>query len=248
MAALQAAPIVFSEVVQELALGCASTAWVCGVLGEHAWVIASFPEEAQVDVWGTDPLARASSSLAPKLEARAVAGGYRLSGRWPFSSGSSHAQWAILGAYVDRSGSREAIYLLVPMKDITIIDDWHVLGLAATGSRTLELSDVFVPQHRTVPIADLMKGDPPGRRVHPDYPLLRAPRGVFALFSQSPVAVSLGKRAVDEIVAILDDRVTRVWTKAAESEAVQIQLAESAAEVDLRRWCWIIRASAAWSG
>jgi 3-hydroxy-9,10-secoandrosta-1,3,5(10)-triene-9,17-dione monooxygenase len=118
------------------------------------------------------------------------------------------------------------------MEDIRIVDDWHVLGLSATGSRTLELNDVLVPAYRTVAVADLSRGDPPGRYVHPDYALLRAPRGAFATFSQSPVAVALGHRAVEHAVGALANRVTRVWTKAAESEVVQMHLAESAAEID----------------
>jgi len=66
---------VFSRIVEELTYGCASSAWVYAVLAEHQWIIAQYPEEAQIDVWGDDPEAVASSSLAPRAPARRVAGG-----------------------------------------------------------------------------------------------------------------------------------------------------------------------------
>ena len=77
----------FSRIVEELTYGCASSAWVYAVLAEHQWIIAQYPEEAQIDVWGDDPEAVAASSLAPREAARPVPGGWRLSGRYPFSSG-----------------------------------------------------------------------------------------------------------------------------------------------------------------
>src|ERR1700730_15747338 len=65
----------FSQIVEELTFGCASSAWVYAVLAEHQWILASYPEQAQEDVWGADPLAVASSSLAPRAPARRVPGG-----------------------------------------------------------------------------------------------------------------------------------------------------------------------------
>src|SRR6476646_6637937 len=77
----------FSRIVEELTYDCASSAWVSAVLAEHQWIIAQYPEAAQVDVWGEDPQAVASSSLAPRAAATRVAtGGWRISGRYSFSS------------------------------------------------------------------------------------------------------------------------------------------------------------------
>jgi 3-hydroxy-9,10-secoandrosta-1,3,5(10)-triene-9,17-dione monooxygenase len=229
----ETSPIVFSEVVEQLAYGCASSAWVYAVLVEHSWVIASFPERAQVDVWGESPDVVASSSLAPRAAATPVEGGYRLTGRWPFSSGSAHAEWAIVGAFVEAEGARVVRLMLVPMRDIKIVDDWHVFGLLATGSRTLQLDDVFVPEYRTVLLADLNRGNPPGRIVHPNYPLLRVPRPLLAGFSQSPVTIALSRRALDLVVDALKHRYLRTGAKADQSEVIQSKVAESAAEVDM---------------
>ena len=90
----------FSRIVEELTYGCASSAWVYAVLAEHQWIIAQYPEQAQIDVWGEDPLAVASSSLAPREAARRVPGGWRLSGHYPFSSGCDYVQWAIIGTFL----------------------------------------------------------------------------------------------------------------------------------------------------
>src|SRR5205823_6748040 len=224
----------FSRIVEELTYGCASSAWVYAVLAEHQWIIAQYPEKAQIDLWGDDPQAVASSSLAPRAAAKRVAGGWRLSGQYSFSSGCDHAQWAILGAFLGEAGDpRHIAYLLVPLADTEIVDDWQVLGLAGTGSKSLVLRDVFIPEHRCVMVSDLFAGTPPGALVHPDYPVLRAPRGFLVSYSLPPVAIALGRRALDIACAALAGRVSRGVTKVAESEVVQMAIGEAAAAIDV---------------
>jgi alkylation response protein AidB-like acyl-CoA dehydrogenase len=224
----------FSRIVEELTYGCASSAWVYAVLAEHQWIIAQYPEEAQIDVWGDDPEAVASSSLAPRAAAKRVTGGWRLSGRYSFSSGCDYAQWAILGAFLGEMGDPQHIaYLLAPLAEAEIVDDWQVLGLAGTGSKSLALHDVFIPEHRCVMVSDLFAGTPPGALVHPDYPVLRAPRGFLVSYSLPPVAIALGRRALDVACAALAGRVSRGVTKVAESEVVQMAIGEAAAAIDV---------------
>jgi len=224
----------FSRIVEELTYGCASSAWVYAVLAEHQWIIAQYPEEAQVDVWGDDPEAVASSSLAPRAAAKRVAEGWRLSGRYPFSSGCDYAQWATLGAFLGEMGDpRHIAYLLAPLAEVEIVDDWQVLGLAGTGSKSLVLHDVFIPEHRCVMVSDLFAGTPPGALVHPEYPVLRAPRGFLVSYSLPPVAIALGRRALDIACTTLSGRVSRGVTKLAESEVVQVAIGEAAAAIDV---------------
>jgi 3-hydroxy-9,10-secoandrosta-1,3,5(10)-triene-9,17-dione monooxygenase len=223
----------FSRIVEILTEGCASSGWVYAVLGEHQWLLASYPEQAQIDIWGDDPRAVASSSLAPRAVAERVPGGWRLTGQYSFSSGSTYAKWAIIGAFLDKPGDATAIaYLLLPFTDIEIIDDWHVLGLAGTGSRSLRLRDVFVPEHRCVLLSELLAGTPPGAKVHADYPLVRAPRGLMVNYSLPPVAIALGNRALAVALASLSQRVSRGITRMAASEFVQMTVAEAAAAID----------------
>jgi 3-hydroxy-9,10-secoandrosta-1,3,5(10)-triene-9,17-dione monooxygenase len=223
----------FSRIVEELTYGCASSAWVYAVLAEHQWIIAQYPEQAQIDVWGDEPEAVASSSLAPRAAARRVAGGWRLSGRYSFSSGCDYAQWAIVGAFLGEMGDPRSIaYLLVPLAEVEIVDDWQTLGLLGTGSKSLVLDDVLVPAHRAVMVADLFAGTPPGALVHPDYPVLRAPRGFLVSYSLPPVAIALGRRALDIACAALAGRVSRGVSRLAQSEVVQMALGEAAAAID----------------
>jgi 3-hydroxy-9,10-secoandrosta-1,3,5(10)-triene-9,17-dione monooxygenase len=230
----QAGFAVFSRIVETLAEGCAASAWVYAVFGEHQWIIASMPEQAQIDVWGDDPGAVASSSLAPRETARPVQSGWRLSGRFPFSSGCEHAQWAIIGARApDEAGNQPTRYMLIPIQEIDILDDWHVLGLRGTGSRTLVLRDVFVPAHRTVLLRALMEGRTPGGAVHPEYSLLRAPRGYLVPFSLPPVAFALANRALTLVPAALRSRLSRGVHDLGASEVVQMRLGEAAAAIEL---------------
>ena len=230
----QASFSVFSEIVEILAQGCASSAWVYAVLGEHQWILACMPDEAQADVWGDTPEAVASSSLAPRNTGVPVDGGWRLTGDFPFSSGCDHAQWAILGARAeDAAGNKPTRYMLVPMDQIEIVDDWHVLGLRGTGSKTLRLKDVFVPAHRTVLLGDLLSGNTPGAAILPEYSLLRAPRGFMVPFSLPPVTFALARKALDMVPAALRFRLSRGTRDLGESEVVQLHLAEAGAEIDL---------------
>ena len=127
---------------------------------------------------------------------------------------------------------RHVAYLLVPLAETEIVDDWRTLGLAGTGSKSLRLDDVFVPEHRVVMVADLFAGTPPGALVHPDYPVLRAPRGFLVSYSLPPVCIALGRKALDIACARLARRVSRGVTKLADSEVVQMAVGEAAAAID----------------
>jgi 3-hydroxy-9,10-secoandrosta-1,3,5(10)-triene-9,17-dione monooxygenase len=223
----------FSQIVEILTEGCASTGWVYAVLGEHQWLLAAYPLQAQIDIWGDEPRAVASSSLAPRATAERIGNGWRLSGLYPFSSGSTHASWAIIGAFLGKAGDPASIaYLLVPFSEIEIVDDWHVLGLAGTGSRSLKLHDVFVPEHRCVLLSDLLAGTVPGAAVHADYPLVHAPRGLMVNYSLPPVAITLGRNALAVATATIRGRVSRGVTQMAATEFVQVTVGEAAAAID----------------
>ena len=74
------------DVGSELARGCGSTAWNWANYAVHHWMLAFWPIACQDEVWGADrDVLIASSMVFPAGVARRVAGGYRLSGRWPFN-------------------------------------------------------------------------------------------------------------------------------------------------------------------
>ena len=223
---------VFNRMVRALAQGCGSTAWVCGVYGEHNWLIGMFPEEAQHAVWDENPRALTASAFTPTGRAERVPGGFRISGRWPYSSGCDHAHWILIGAFVDGSGDPpEERVFLVPMQGATILDDWNVLGLAATGSRSVVFSETFVPAAHTLTPYDMKSGKVPGAALHPGYPLYGAPRSLFSTFSLASVPVGLAERAVEDFVSLTRERLSR-GTRVAELETMQLTVAEAAARAE----------------
>mgnify|MGYP003384418898 FL=1 len=145
-------PRVFYSVQMELAKGCMATAWVYGVVGVHNWQIPLFPEQAQQDVWGDDPTTLTASTYMPTGKAEPVEGGYKFSGHWSWSSGSKYCKWILLGGLLpkkDGSGEIEHCTFLLPRSDFEIVENFDVLGLRATASHDIHVTDAFVPEHRT---------------------------------------------------------------------------------------------------
>src|SRR5215813_825739 len=116
---LEADPVTFLTAVRLIASACGSTGWVASVLGVHPWQLALFPPQAQDDVWAADPATRMSSSYAPTGRAKLTRGGYRLDGRWSFSSGCDHASWVLLGGIVTDDAGQPVDFctFLLPASD-----------------------------------------------------------------------------------------------------------------------------------
>jgi alkylation response protein AidB-like acyl-CoA dehydrogenase len=218
---------VFLRTVEALTEGCASSAWVYAVLGELQWVIALLPERGQEDIWKDEPEAVAAGSLVPRASGMRSQNGWRVSGRYSFASGCMHAQWVIIAARCeDAAGNELPRYLVIPTSEIEIIDDWHSLGMRATGSRSLMLHDVFVPEHRSILLRDVLDGTPPGRLVHPDYQLLRAPRYYLVPFVLPAVAFALARKALSLLPPSLHAR------GMPPSDILHLQLGEAAAQIE----------------
>ena len=218
---------VFSAITRLLATGCGSTAWVYAILTETAWIAALFPLKAQEEVW-EDRAALFCASVIPYGKARKVEGGYRITGRWQYLSGSDYATWVVLNANTETEGQ---IGMLVRRSELQMIDDWHVLGLAGTGSKAGVAEDVFVPAWRTLPWASLLTGTPPGRTVHPDYLLARVPRNFVTAFSLNPVIVGLATRALELGTELM--RKQAAAPALPDWPAVQSKFAEATVDIEL---------------
>ena len=154
-----------------IAEGCMSTAWASGIIAVHAFQIALMDARAQEDVWGEDIHTRVSSSYAPLGKVEPVEGGFRLSGRWGWSSGCDHCSWVLLGAIVPGEGFRT---FLLPNSDYEILDTWQSMGLQGTGSNDIVVAGAFVPDYRTHKQSDGFSGTNPGIEVN-GAPLYRLP-------------------------------------------------------------------------
>ena len=190
----EADPRVFFEVVMEIAKSCGASGWVAGIIGVHPWELAFFDDRAQDEVWGDDPDTWMSSQYLPGGVARQVDGGYLLSGRWSFSSGVDHADWALLGATVGDADGKPldppaGLHVLVPATDYSVEDTWHVVGLCGTGSNDIIVEDVFVPSYRAHAGEAMRQYEGPGLAVNTG-PLYKMPWG--AIFPNAITAPIIG--------------------------------------------------------
>ncbi|WP_411731459.1 hypothetical protein [Paeniglutamicibacter sp.] len=156
---LEMDPASFFEGIMKVATADSSAAWIAGQLNVHAFEIALMSEKMQDEFWADGPDTRASSSYAPIGSYVEKEGGYVLDGTWTFSSGVDHAQWVILG------GGDKAF--VVPITDVEIDhSSWDVQGLKGTGSKSVTLKEVFVPNYRIHFFIDTYNDENPGWAVN----------------------------------------------------------------------------------
>ena len=198
----EAAPEAFMQMLEEIAKADASTAWCLGQCTVCAMIAASLDHDTAREIFNTSPGILAWGAIAH--EARAVEGGYRVTARWDFASGSRQASW--LGAHVrilgtdgtprvNADGSPEVRTILFPAASATLHDVWQAIGLAGTGTDSYEVSDLFIPERFTA-----FRDVPSGLREAG--PLYRI--GTGAAFSLGFAAVSLGvaRATLDAAIAL----------------------------------------------
>jgi 3-hydroxy-9,10-secoandrosta-1,3,5(10)-triene-9,17-dione monooxygenase len=217
----------------------ASVAWNFANLASHHWMLGMFEQKAQELVWGADPnVLIASSFIFPAGRATKVAGGYRLHGSWPFSSGVASCEWNMLASVVaseDEADGIEYRIFLLPKSDYKILDTWNVAGLRGTGSSDVEVRDAFVADGMTVAVGRLAGGPTPGSRANPN-PLYSLP--VFSLFPYVLSGVALGnaQACLDDYVEVVRHRIsTYSSAKLSDFQSTQIKIAEASAKIDAAR-------------
>lgn len=226
----------FVDLCSILGRACGSTSWVYANLAVHHLMIGMWPAKAQDEIWGPSPDTLVGSSLVfPAGRAQRVDGGYRVSGRWPFSSGIDPCTWLMVGAMVAPDGKKstpEARMFLVPQPEYGVIDTWHVAGLRGTGSKDVEVKDVFVPEHRTLAMDDTKGGPTPGSARNPGV-LFRLPlMALFQFCITSPI-LGMAQGAVQGFIAKTRTRAASyTGAKLAELATIQVRLAEAAALTD----------------
>ncbi|MFC7886231.1 3-hydroxy-9,10-secoandrosta-1,3,5(10)-triene-9,17-dione monooxygenase oxygenase subunit [Streptomyces sp. NPDC057376] len=232
---LESDPVDFYQVVRAISAVCCSTGWVASVLGVHPWQLGLFPRRAQDDVWGEDPDTRISSSYAPVGRLAPVDGGYRLTGRWSFSSGCEHAGWALLGALVVGAQGRPVDFLtvLVPRSDYTIEDAWDVVGLRGTASNDIIVESAFVPGHRVLRNYEQAQLKVPGQQVNKG-PLYRLPFG--AIFTSAITAPVIGavSGGYESYASLMKERVrlSLGGGRFTEDPFAQVAIARAASDID----------------
>ncbi len=227
-------PNVFFEVQKALAEGCMSTGWMYGVVGCHPYEMALFHDEAQEEVWGDDADMLVSSTYQPVGKVTHVEGGFRLSGRWGFSTGSVHCGWVLLGAFCppkEDGTPAEMRTFLLPRSDYTIDEDaWHTFGLQGTGSHDIIVDDAFIPDYRTHRSIDGFLCQNPGQEVN-TAPLYSLPWAQVFVRSVSTAAFGGAEAAIKAGMAIMQDRVSTNTGKASKDDPMlQAALARAISE------------------
>ncbi|NMO03660.1 oxidoreductase [Gordonia sp. TBRC 11910] len=210
------------------------TAWVVSLLNSGAWLAGCFPTRAQDEVWGDAPDALVSGVFSPLVESMKVDGGFRISGRWYYNSGSLHADWSVLSIPVtdDAGAVVDQAMALVPRRELDLEETWFVAGMRASGSNCLIADGVFVPEHRLMSVPEALEGIVPTE--HDDETLYHSPLGPLFTVGMVGPQLGLGRAAL----ALVKENVTKrsvahtIYGRAADSVAVQLQLAQAAMMID----------------
>jgi alkylation response protein AidB-like acyl-CoA dehydrogenase len=151
------------RIIREIARGCLSTSWTLGLLIQHNFQIAMFPEAAQREAWADANYALAPGFFEPRGVAETVEGGFLVTGTWRYGSGIHHSPWVLLtGLETAPDGATVARRFLIPTADGEIVDEWHVAGMKSSGSCDFKIDRLFVPAHHSMPVSAMLDATAPG--------------------------------------------------------------------------------------
>jgi indole-3-acetate monooxygenase len=135
-------------VIEEISAGNGSAGWIAMIaIGAPTFTVALDPDAA-AEVFRPGPGVPLAGAAAPVGKGVAVQGGFLLSGRWRFASGSANARWMFAGFSVDSERPEEPptrLRALIPKDAVRIIDTWQTVGLRGTGSYDFEVAGALVP-------------------------------------------------------------------------------------------------------
>jgi 3-hydroxy-9,10-secoandrosta-1,3,5(10)-triene-9,17-dione monooxygenase len=228
------------DIPAELARGCPSTAWNVGNVACHHWILGYYDPETQHEVWDTNPDALIASSIALAAgRARKADGGFIVNGRWPFSSAVDNSDWNMLAVSVFDDDGKTPIdwrLCLVPKSDYEIIDTWYAMGMAATGSKDVAVTELFVPERRALPLQRCRGGsEHPGAALTPG-PLYRIPIVAASSHPLAPAALGAAEGAYELFLETMAKRSgTYTGARVADFQAVQIKVARARCLIDSAR-------------
>jgi 3-hydroxy-9,10-secoandrosta-1,3,5(10)-triene-9,17-dione monooxygenase len=226
------------EIVSELARGCPSTAWNVGNLGCHHWILGYYEPETQHELWDANPDVLIASSIALAAgRGKKTKDGFVVSGRWPFSSGVDNSDWNMLAVTIYEDDKAVDWRLcLVPKSDYKVIDTWYAMGMVGTGSKDIEVKEVFVPERRALALQRCRGGlDHPGGKLNMG-PLFRVPIVASAGHPLSATALGTAEGAFEHVSNAFKTRVgTYTGAKVSDFQAVQVKLARARCLIDSAR-------------
>jgi 3-hydroxy-9,10-secoandrosta-1,3,5(10)-triene-9,17-dione monooxygenase len=178
-----------------------------------------------------------SAFVFPCGRAQKTDGGYRLQGRWPFSSGINHCTWLMVGGMVAGAAGEppEARMFLVPPSDYTVIDTWQVAGLRGTCSHDVAVKDAFVPEPMTLAAIATRDASAPGCKVN-QAAVFQVPMFATFPYAISGIVLGIAEGAVARTIAALKTKTaTYTGARLAELAPLQLKIAEAGACCDAAR-------------
>ncbi|MFF9593729.1 acyl-CoA dehydrogenase family protein [Streptomyces sp. NPDC014646] len=221
------------EVAVELGRADGSAAWTASVYWIPTWMAGLFPDGAQAEVFST-PNVRICGTLSPTATAAPADGGIVVDGRWGFITGALHAHWQLIVTVLIRADSEPMpVMALVPMEDLTVIDDWYTAGLKGTGSVTTVAEGVFVPEERVLPLGAVFQGQS-ASQANAGQSIYRAPLLPVAAASSVGPVVGMAKGAMDAFLQRLPERKITYTSYERQSDAAltHLQVADAAIRID----------------
>ena len=228
---LEVSPMVAARVSEELGAADASAAWVAFIGSTTGLALARVSDEGTAEMFAR-PETLLTGVFASLGVATKVEGGFRVTGQWPWGSGSDNAAWIGGGcsivedgqALTNSAGAPRNHMIFFPAEEVTSLDTWHVSGLSGSGSTSFAVRDVFVPERR---VSGYQVKAPPER------PLFRYPP--FAILAQGVSAVALGvaRGALDEFARLASQK-GRGGASAPMAGRPHVQIEVAKAEARLR--------------
>jgi len=224
-----------AEIVATLARGCGSTAWGTAGFADHSILLGKFDPRAADDVWARSPDAVVSAGYLPSGTVERAEDGWRLAGTWGFASGCDYADWILLGSMLPVAPGHPVPHLcLVPRREVAIDDNWHVMGLAGTGSKNIVVKGAVVPDYRTLPLPVANEGAT-GPITPGVPPLYRLPHVSTVPFMFEATALGSVESLYDLMTDSVAKRSGTAGVRLAEVQSMQLHFAEAAAEIDCAR-------------
>lgn len=222
----------YVQVLEELGKGDASTAWTVSQGANWATYSARMSPPAAREIWTDTPRSVVSNTPAPTAKAVVAPGGFRVTGRQPFSTGIKHASWVAAHAQViengvvrQRNGRPEVRYCLIPKAQVELIDAWHTKGMRGTGTHSFDVKDVFVPEERTVFAQDAPLVNPGAR--------YKIPITLGYAAGDGMVALGLARNCLEAFFEVAGSKAPRNMTGLLREQAIT-QFAVGQAEAALR--------------
>jgi indole-3-acetate monooxygenase len=228
-------PMTLVEAIEAVAVADGSAGW-CTMIGATTSSLSMFlPPETARELYG-DPTIVTGGVFAPMGVGAVEDGAVRVTGRWQWGSGTQHCRWIVGGTRCDDDVFRLVFF---DAADVTFHDTWYVSGLQGTGSLDFSVAGAVVPLERTLVAVG-------GRRTI-ESPAAAFPNLTLLASAVAAVSLGIGRRALDELVALAAGKVPQFASKTlALSSFTQIELSKAEALLRSARAFLLDEIAAAW--